>query len=90
MIKIWINITITAVYTASTTNQHLEDSVVVTESGYYKIFARLSQVEHLKDVVQRLKLQIKMATLLIDVATLSQTVFVTLSKVINNTYLELF
>ena len=36
-----MNITITAVDTASTTNQYLEDFVVATESGYCEIFARL-------------------------------------------------
>ena len=49
-----MNITITAVDTASTTNQYLEEFAVATESGCYEIFARLSQAKRFKDALQHL------------------------------------
>ena len=73
-----MNITITAVDTASITNLHLVDYVAATESGYCEIFARLSQVEHLREVARPSRLSIKMVTSLTDVVILSQTVFGTL------------
>ena len=41
-----MNITITAVDTASTTNQYMEEFAEATESWCYEIFARLSQAKH--------------------------------------------